>query len=70
MNVQGPQIYLSKGVLMRRVSKMAEDMLCEIIDHRTKNGMCDLDYWKKRMEESSLVEKNEIRKIFAELTGV
>ena len=52
---------------MRRITKQAENVLQEILDHRFENGNCDTNYWKNRFEELSASEDVILRSLFREL---
>lgn len=52
---------------MKRLTKKAEELLGEILEHRLENGNCDTDYWRDRFEEYSVSEDAIIRSLFKEL---
>ena len=52
---------------MKRLTKAAEELLKEILDHRLSNGECDTKYWKDRFEQLSLSEDILLRSLFKEL---
>ena len=54
---------------MERLSSGAEQLLNEIIDHRSENGTCDLDYWKNRFEtlETNFSLEVQVRSQFGTL---
>lgn len=52
---------------MKRVSKRAEKLLREIIEHRNENGNCDTNYWKHRFEVLSASDNVLLRSLFKEL---
>jgi hypothetical protein len=35
---------------MKNITKKAEELLKEILEHRNENGICDSQYWKDRFE--------------------
>ena len=52
---------------MRNLSKRAEMLLSEILEHRDENGNCDTNYWKNRFEGLSVAEDALLRSLFKEL---
>ena len=52
---------------MKQLTKKAEELLGEILEHRLENGNCDTEYWKDRFEECSVSEDAIIRSLFKEL---
>ena len=54
---------------MERLSSGAEHLLKEIIEHRSENGACDLDYWRIRFEtlESNISLEVQVRSQFGTL---
>ena len=52
---------------MKQLTKKAEELLGEILEHRLENGNCDTDYWKDRFEEYSVSEDAIVRSLFKEL---
>lgn len=52
---------------MKIVSKRAEDLLREILEHRDEKGNCDTDYWKDRFGSYSVAEDALVRSLFKEL---
>ncbi|SCY23976.1 hypothetical protein SAMN02910451_01882 [Butyrivibrio hungatei] len=52
---------------MKQLTKKAEVLLEEILEHRLENGDCDTNYWKDRFEEYSVSEDAIIRSLFKEL---
>lgn len=52
---------------MNRLSRMAEKLLSEIIEHRLENGNCDTQYWKSRFDVLSMSEDIMLRSLFKEL---
>lgn len=52
---------------MKQLTKKAEELLGEILEHRLENGNCDTDYWRDRFEEYSVSEDAIIRSLFKEL---
>lgn len=52
---------------MRALSRKAEDLLKEILDHRNGNSNCDIDYWNARFEGLSGAEDALLRSLFKEL---
>lgn len=52
---------------MKQLTKKAEVLLEEILEHRLENGDCDTNYWKDRFEEYSVSEDVIIRSLFKEL---
>ncbi len=60
--------YLRNGVdRMRCLTKKAEELLCEILNHRLENGKCDVSYWKDTFEVLSASEGMILRSLFKEL---
>lgn len=53
--------------IMSKLSKAAEKLLKEIIDHRYDNGNCDVQYWKVKFDELSMSEDIIMRSSFKEL---
>ena len=52
---------------MERLSIVAEDVLREILDHKTENGECDLEYWNTRFAELPVSQDVRLRSAFKEL---
>ena len=52
---------------MKQLTKKAEELLREILDHRLENGKCDTNYWKNKFEEYSVEEDAIVRSFFKEL---
>lgn len=52
---------------MEYLSKPAENILKEIIEHRYENGNCDTSYWQKKFESLSQSDDALIRSYFKEL---
>lgn len=54
---------------MEKISSGAEQLLLDIITHRSANGACDLDYWEKRFEklESDFNLEVQVRSQFGTL---
>ena len=52
---------------MNYLSKRAELLLSEILEHRDENGNCDTNYWKNRFEGLSVAEDALLRSLFKEL---
>lgn len=50
-----------------KLSKRAEDLLLEILEHRDERGNCNTEYWKKRFEILSGAEDILVRSLFKEL---
>lgn len=53
---------------MKKLSKRAEDLLKEILEHRDDKGNCDSNYWEKRFESLTGAEDALIRSLFKELS--
>ena len=55
---------------MERLSSGAEQLLCDIIEHRNKKGKCDLEYWAKRFEdlEANFALETQVRSQFGTLS--
>ena len=41
---------------MKYLTKRAEELLKEILEHRLSNGNCDTEYWKERFESLSVAD--------------
>ena len=52
---------------MSHLSKRAEELLTEILEHRDENGNCDTNYWKNRFEDLSVTDDALLRSLFKEL---
>ena len=52
---------------MKSLSKRAEDLLREILEHRDANGNCDTEYWKGRFEDLTVADDAILRSLFKEL---
>ncbi len=52
---------------MKQLTKKAEELLREILEHRLNNGNCDTDYWKERFDEYSVADDAIVRSLFKEL---
>lgn len=52
---------------MIRLSKKAENLLKEILDHRNEEDNCDTEYWRKRFEGVTGAEDLILRSSFKEL---
>ena len=52
---------------MKHLTKRAEELLKEILDHRLSNGNCDTEYWKERFESLSAADDALLRSLFKEL---
>ena len=52
---------------MRRLTKNAEELLKEILEHRQSNGNCDTAYWRERFESLSVADDALLRSLFKEL---
>lgn len=52
---------------MKRLTKRAEDLLKEILDHRDDKGNCDSNYWKERFNSLSSADDAIVRSLFKEL---
>ena len=53
---------------MKKLSKRAEDLLKEILEHRDDKGNCDSNYWEKRFKSLTGAEDALIRSLFKELS--
>lgn len=52
---------------MIKLSRKAEDLLQEILDHRDEKGNCSSDYWKDKFESLSASDDALLRSLFKEL---
>lgn len=52
---------------MKHLTKKAEDLLKEILEHRLSNGSCDTEYWKDRFESLSFSDRAILCSLFKEL---
>ena len=52
---------------MSHLSKRAEELLAEILEHRDEKGNCDINYWDSRFEDLSVAEDALLRSLFKEL---
>lgn len=52
---------------MSHLSKRAEELLTEILEHRDEKGNCDTNYWKNRFEDLSVTDDALLRSLFKEL---
>lgn len=52
---------------MKRLTKRAEDLLKEILEHRLSDGNCDTAYWRERFESLSVADDALLRSLFKEL---
>ena len=52
---------------MRYLSKRAEALLSEILEHCDEKGNCDTVYWKNRFEDLSVAENALLKSLFKEL---
>ena len=52
---------------MKQLTKRAEDLLKEILEHRLSNGSCDTEYWKERFNTLSAADDYLLRSLFKEL---
>lgn len=52
---------------MNKLSKKAEDLLAEILEHRNEKGNCDIQYWKHRFDGLTVEEDMVLRSLFKEL---
>ena len=52
---------------MKHLSRMAESLLREILDHRDERGNCDTTYWQQRFDNLSVSEDALLRSLFKEL---
>lgn len=52
---------------MKQLTKNAEMLLKEILEHRLKNGNCDTEYWRKRFESLPSADDVILRSLFKEL---
>ena len=52
---------------MKHLTKRAEELLKEILEHRLSNGNCDTEYWKERFESLSVADDALLRSLFKEL---
>ena len=52
---------------MGSLSKRAEDLLREVLEHRDFNGNCDTEYWKERFDNLSIADDALLRSLFKEL---
>lgn len=53
---------------MIKLSKKAEELLKEILEHRLDNGNCDVSYWKERFVNLTYSDDMILRSLFKELT--
>lgn len=53
---------------MKRLTKKAEDLLKEILEHRYENGNCNVSYWKERFENLTTGDDMLLRSLFKELS--
>lgn len=56
-----------RAINMKKITKKAEELLKEILEHRNENGICDSQYWKDRFESLPLTEDAILRSLFKEL---
>lgn len=52
---------------MKKLSKLGEELLNEILEHRDEQGNCDLNYWKKRFDGLDFSKDVLLRNLFMEL---
>ena len=52
---------------MKHLTKRAEALLKEILEHRLSNGNCDTEYWRERFESLSVADDALLRSLFKEL---
>ena len=52
---------------MIKISKRAEDLLREILEHRDEKGNCNTTYWKDRFDSLSVADDALLRSLFKEL---
>ncbi len=52
---------------MNILSKRAEELLLEILNHRHKSGLCDTNYWRDRFGALSYSDDIILRSVFKEL---
>lgn len=52
---------------MRKLTRRAEGLLKEILDHRLSDGSCDTEYWRKKFESLSVSDDAILRSLFKEL---
>lgn len=53
--------------IMKKLTKRAEELLAEILEHRNQNGICDSSYWEKRFSSLRTADDAIIRSLFKEL---
>lgn len=58
---------MESGGIMNKLSKKAEDLLTEILEHRNEKGNCDIQYWKQRFDALTVEEDMVLRSLFKEL---
>ena len=51
------------------LSKRAEELLKEIIEHRNDNGVCDVEYWQEKLESLCNEDETRLRNLFGELAA-
>ena len=49
------------------LSKNAEELLNDVLEHRFENGVCDFNYWQKQLRERDFAESMRLRSLFKEL---
>ena len=54
-------------MIMIKLSRRAEDLLQEILEHRDEKGNCSSDYWKDKFESLSASDDALLRSLFKEL---
>ena len=52
---------------MKKLSKLGEELLNEILEHRDEQGNCDLNHWKKRFDGLDFSKDVLLRNLFMEL---
>jgi len=52
---------------MKKLTRRAENLLKEIMDHRNEKGVCDTLYWKEQFNSLSVSEDTMLRSLFKEL---
>ncbi len=53
---------------MESLSKRAEELLLEVLEHRDIKGNCDANYWKERFDNLSVADDALLRSLFKELS--
>ena len=52
---------------MKRLTRKAENLLKEIMEHKNETGLCNTDYWKEQFDSISVSEDAILRSLFKEL---